>query len=191
MKKCYFLIGLSLCLAANSSATGITSDLISFSGNLENGNILLSWSFDQMDENAKIILEKSEDGSSYDLLNKITKVTTSQYTDDRFVRDSYYRLSRENEDGSRSVIKTIFVPITKVRLDCIPLNSALDGSGIIHISSLIPLIGSVKIIALDGTEHHHTPLEKREIDISTLSAGIYFLKIEGQETGLMSRFVIE
>jgi hypothetical protein len=195
----------SLFLSANIDAITITVyyttttlpvELISFSGQQENAVIRLQWQTASEKNSAYFDLEKMNEDYSWNTIERVNSGGNSVQVNSYGIDDqspapiNYYRLRQVDRNGQSSLSKSISVEYeaaagNKPRIYPVPASSVL------HIDSDLA-VQKLEIISPKGfvTEAEFEQQEKSlQLNIASLTAGIYFLKIHTDTEVIMTRFV--
>ena len=191
-------------LNTNNVDAGFTPDevplplsLISFTGSLINCEAEISWSTAYEKDIQKIVLEKGRTGEKFEALETFNgkgsndeTLTIYNYTDKSLRNLSYYRLKIINTDGSFRFSNIITVKadcITGINVDHLYPNPTTDkityevstefkGNAVI---SILDMHGKEM---LNMTTSFEIGTQVQALDLTKLSAGVYYIKVKQGET---------
>ncbi len=102
-------------------------ELVSFMASLENGKVLIKWTTNSETNNDYFSIERSINGISFEVINKIKGQGNSNSITNYIENDSnplhgisYYRLRQTDFDGKNTVSEIVAINISK--LEALPLN---------------------------------------------------------------------
>jgi hypothetical protein len=175
--------------------------LIDFSGHLEGKNGILSWKTSDEIKISHFELEKSKDGINYYTITKVDAQNKqeneySYFDDETIIGNNYYRLKIVDIDGKytysrlvhlsfklgKNVINSIFPNPVK---DRIQVEFEFIKEQILPYS-IYDVNG---IVVSKGTFAGHTGINYSSINTETFASGVYFLRLEGQTSMDLKRFV--
>lgn len=162
--------------------------LLSFTGKVQGGNVLLSWATTAENNNLYFTVEHSQDGQTFSALGIIAGAGTTgtgqsySYTDTAApAGPNYYRLRQTDVDGQSTysgVVVCMVDTMANIRLYPNPASSALNITG---------TTGSGPIVLLDDAGRFVGYLKTGVNDVSRLTAGIYFVYCGGHIYAFVKR----
>lgn len=166
-------------------------ELVSFTGENQEGNVVLKWITGSETNNEYFVVERSEDGNDFEKLGKVkgsgssTVAREYSYTDPYpFTEKTYYRLKQVDYDGNYTYSNVVTVTVDELnnlRINIYPnpastfLNCELYSKeqGMVNIE-VKDVFGNTVTEKQIKTAHGSN---KQKLDIDFLVQGIYFLKI--------------
>jgi hypothetical protein len=157
----------------------LVTNVISFSGANDNGNILLNWNCDQTKDLAYFEVQRSADGRNFTVIGNIAASASSVYNftdnDPLAAANNYYRIKIVDKNGRQAYtailnIKTKGSLVLQLAPNPVVDNikiSGLKGKGQINIYDIAGKVVLKKAIALAQT---------LSLDVSALSKGMYILE---------------
>lgn len=182
-----------------SSNIVLPVQLLSFKGSVQDNNTVLNWKTENEVNTSRFLIERSEDGTNFTAIGNVPSIRTSgsqvldyAYTDansaSRQLPVLYYRLRIVDLDGaykySNVVAVTFANPNGIITLSPNPVAQETT------VSILAPQDGSVKWVLVDnaGRVVMRNSLTVRKgnvatlkLNMSQLSAGMYYLKVNGAD----------
>jgi len=178
-----------------SNAVILPVKLNSFTANLENNTSLLKWETTNENNTSQFIVERSNDGRSYQKIGVVAangnSTTTNKYvyTDYDVTKQPsssvYYRLKMMDKDGSftYSNVETIMLPFIAGRVTAFP-NPATEE---VNVSVGAPSDGLMQWKLMDNTGrimlHNSTQIRKGvnnfSFNVTNLPVGLYYLHVSG------------
>ncbi|MGZ8511502.1 MAG: T9SS type A sorting domain-containing protein, partial [Chitinophagaceae bacterium] len=174
---------------------GLPLELLEFRGSLVNNDGLLQWKTENETNTENFILERSLDGQGYQPIGSVTAVNAAgihhyNFTDPNIAVFEttivYYRLKQIDADGSYtySQIVTLALPLRKPSIVLYPNPVLTEMNLRIYTPQqekiqwqLIDNIGRIIQYGRYDLSPGSTVVSE---DISRISAGVYFIKIEGK-----------
>jgi hypothetical protein len=160
---------------------------MSFSANVEKGNVQLEWVTTRELNNAYFSVERSTDGNNFAEITKVsgqgntTLTSTYNVTDDApAAGDNYYRIRQVNYDGTYSYSVTKKVKITKSENGLVSIYPSPAGASIqISVSDVALANTKATIYDMEGHNRIQFALTSgvQTLDIQKLETGIYFIKL--------------
>ncbi|MTI20781.1 T9SS type A sorting domain-containing protein [Fulvivirga sp. RKSG066] len=176
--------------------------LIAFQASTNQDVIDLQWSTASETNNDYFIIEKSSDGVNYNRLSKVkgagnaSQVMKYTATDARpFQGTNYYRLSQVDFDGTTAILGVVSATYA---ID-IPLSFNLfpnPGNGVdLEVTGTLFGFDQLEVLDINGIvlETHkidHLSRQKLKFE-KTLSKGMYFIKLSGEEEVQVKRYLIK
>jgi hypothetical protein len=181
--------------------------LASFTGKLEKGKSLLSWLTATEKNNSHFIIERSHDGQLFTEAGRVPGSGNSQvvrnysFTDTRpGTGDIYYRLRQVDYDGKFSysnivLLSNLSSPAGVFRFNSVSPNPATDNVQVNFTSNseepaectVYDLLGRRQLqVTLDGIT---AGVNEKELNLSRLEKGTYFIVISKGEEKIQSRIV--
>ena len=175
-------------------------DLTDFSGEVTNEqNSLLSWTTGSEQDNRQFDIEVSRDGVNFTVLGIVASqgnATHDQHYEYMHIKPqpgvSFYRLKQTDLDGKYTYSKIIALNIssglTKAFVYPVPAKNVITinfGAMITkaEISIFSADMKTIKQEAIDG------PTSKKDINISSLPSGVYFIRYTSGNTNEILRFI--
>lgn len=173
--------------------TPLPVTLLSFAGSKCSNAICLLWVTENEENFSKFEVEKSADGRAFAYLADITArntVGTNSYNSkdsNPFAGDNFYRLKIINTDGSSKYSKVIKISLHKPQLISVlpnPASTILLVNGIENYTQL-------QIVDLTGKTLLQKAIQKsqEEVDVNSLRAGLYFIKISNSTEFITLKFI--
>lgn len=173
--------------------TPLPVTLLSFAGSKCSNAICLLWVTENEENFSKFELEKSADGRAFAYLADITArntVGTNSYNskdNNPFAGDNFYRLKIINTDGSSKYSQVIKISLHKPQLISVlpnPASTILLVNGIENYTQL-------QIVDLTGKTLLQKAIQKsqEEVDVNSLRAGLYFIKISNSTEFITLKFI--
>ncbi|HTA82736.1 MAG TPA: hypothetical protein VK783_07385 [Bacteroidia bacterium] len=172
-------------------------NLVSFSAECINYNALIQWETAGENNNSYFTLERTTDGENYEIIGTIKGAGSSTTSHRYSIFDyntangySYYRLSQTDEDGTKSVLKTIVYTPCENDESINAYNSG--GNVIVRINSNINntykviLTNTLGQVILTETKNI-VPGENIFKFSTTVGNGIYILQLIGGEGKIFTR----
>ena len=167
-------------------------ELIGFSAEKINNDILLKWSTASETNNEKFILEYSENGNDFSYLSESAgQGSTNEKSDYSFVHHNahllfsniiYYRLKQIDFSGKHEYSKIISIRIEKNKDGSIIFPNPIKSGRILTLQN--KLINHIEIIDPQNRlifEQESNNENSTEIPTENLTPGIYFIRINDQE----------
>jgi len=181
----------------NDTQTPLPVELLHFDAKPVNNKVKLEWSTASEINNDYFTVERSQDGNNWQdriLIegagNSSSVLEYETWDEKPFTGVSYYRLRQTDYDGkfSYSAIEAInFSADGKISISPNPTSNFLqigNNSFLINSASIFDVTGKC---CLTFTE----PIDLEKIDISSLQAGIYYLKLKGYDQSVVVKVVKE
>jgi hypothetical protein len=173
-----------------------------FTAKKNNSNISLNWLAASTDNTSHFIVEKSSDGNNYTTLTKVNALTGENnysFVDNAATGGNvFYRIKLADADGSFKFSNVLRVKAGSKTLSLNSVYPAVASSTVnLQISSDKKAIASLEITDVTGRLLKRQTLALSEgivtypVDISSLSAGSYFVRIASDEEILTGRFAKE
>lgn len=172
----------------NSDQTALPINLLSFTAQQANNNIVLNWLTASETNNEYFTLERSKDGISFEQIARIggagnsNSVLKYSYTDNTpFSGISYYRLSQTDYDGTTVYFKPVGVKFDASNLE---ISNLILSNGNLSVIALVnggqvalniyningQLIYSEKVVTDQGSH-------KFDVNLSNLAKGLFMVVI--------------
>jgi hypothetical protein len=170
-------------------------ELVSFSGNILQNSVQLSWKTASESQLAFFEIERSTDGLVFDKIGQISARNAAslyQFLDQNLPNVSmiWYRLRVIDFDGSDAASQIIFVQLSSEKRLQI-LGNPIVGNTLfykIENSDLTTQLADYQLIAADG-RFLKTAKASGEIDVENLPNGVYFLKIKVDGVVFFGKFL--
>ena len=176
--------------AALGPPSPLPVELIQFNGyKKDTHSILLNWSTASELNNDHFILEKSSNGTAFEIISIIPgKNNSNFFSEYNFIDENaieqtlFYRLSQVDLDGSIKTYDPIFIENNNKRLGPFLLSTTTqDGKLIIHYQTPIQELASINVMDHSGRnclsmqETFNSTSNQLSIDLNHLENGIYLL----------------
>jgi hypothetical protein len=176
-------------------------ELLSFSANCYNQNIVITWSTATENNNDYFTIEQSADAANWILIKTVDGAGNSSTLRNYFFTDSitqnaisYFRLKQTDFDGKSKYSKVITIRNCKE-------NSALNSlviypnpaGGIINFlfNGDIRQVRSIEVFNVLGERVYYSGRYQSSIDLTNKSAGLYFVHFNLSTKTITSKIVIE
>lgn len=187
--------------ASTTSPVSLPLTLLNFTAVPDGKDVLLQWKTAEEVQTSEFIIERSRDGNSYAQLgnpvpaagNSSAALSYSAKDDDPFNGVNYYRLRMVNQDGSFQ-----YSPVRTVQFSAngtINVYPTLNRTGIVYIQ--LPLDMEHAVISLTnvagqqlGSRLSSTEGATRQVSLSGLAKGIYFINVTDKNTGTRQNFKV-
>lgn len=171
-------------LGSSTGNNALPVELVAFSAQCENEQVVLRWSTESEINNDYFTVENSEDGIGWkqaafiDGSGTTTLPVNYSWTDSSNPgRDMYYRLSQTDNNGTTTVHSTVFLE------NCLsgPKNDAVlypNPTG-----SIVNILTAEKILEVSVTDPEGKAIsisynpEYRQLDFSAMPAGVYLIRV--------------
>jgi hypothetical protein len=169
-------------------------ELITFTATMQNKNALLKWKTAGESNTSKYNLQRSVDGISFSTINTVSSnaLNVYSYTDNTInnlnADNIYYRLQMTDNNGKSAYSKIVAINTSTGQLLTVMPNPAQN---YIVVSSR-EKIKSISITSSNGhivKSFSSNKLSRKQLDISELPAGIYFIKALGENQGWTKQFI--
>ena len=171
-----------------NSVAPLPIELVDFEGERVKDKVVLSWETLSETNNQHFNIQRSTDGITFSSIGQIQGSGTSIEQKSYIFRDarpsfkpSYYRLEQEDFDGSKTYSSVIFLE-GRMEVPILVSPNPTHGVTTLTINSLTHTTGHVKVLNLAGklVQDYTLMLEPGvnlfEVDLSSLSRGIYFVE---------------
>lgn len=178
-------------LIVTSSVAPLPVELINFKAEIANNKTILTWTTASEINNKGFEVEKSIDGvnfetngfvSGYGNSNKINKYSFMDATQS----SAFYRLKQIDFDGKFEYSNIVKVSNDEILVDLTPNpfndNLVISSPTMIENAEIIDVTGKVKLMEIVNSN-------KATINTSTLSNGIYFIRINNGQKVITKRIV--
>ena len=193
----------SFSLVENTSTYAVVNILCAMGGNGKfmpltayetDGINNLAWINDEENESANYIVERSIDGKNFTAIASLNN--TGNYKDlQPFAGTNYYRLSVKQDDGSTEYSEIKAITNTHTLTASILTNPVTNNNLNISIASTKSIQAEIAIINMQGKimiaqkTNVAATAQNKNINISGLPNGIYFIKITGSKEQVNLKFV--
>lgn len=175
-------------LTFGGSGLLVPVDLTAFTANLEDQGTLLNWQTASEENNDYFQVERSVDGRNFFAIGQVdgngsTNVALSyDYLDPSpAIGKNYYRLKQVDYNGAFEYSKTIAVEVKSVQNKLSVLPNPTDSEMTLSLAKATEQDTNIEIFTAYGQLVFMTILEKdqhtKDLDLSTLSAGTYLLRV--------------
>ncbi len=177
--------------ALTTSCIILPVNLVSFSGRNMGGKNILEWKTGSEINNACFIVERSSDENNFEPVGKVNGAGNSigeknySFTDEYpFPGTNYYRLKQVDYDGNFSYSKTISIKTNDKRhtINTYPVPSDKELNyefyserNVEAIITVLDVLGNIVSQTPVKTKHG---MNKSQLEITGLSKGVYFLKMD-------------
>jgi PQQ-dependent dehydrogenase (s-GDH family) len=180
---------------ANSVLTSLPVQLISFTGKLDNNTTLLNWATSSEVNSANFVVERSLDGSNYTDIGTVTASGNStvenhySLTDNDVANQSspllYYRLRIVDVDGNYAYSNVITISLADIagRVSIFPNPVTIEAN--VTIGATVDgkaqwkIIDNAGRVVLQSSSQLKKGRNNLVINVSKLSAGLYYLSVSG------------
>jgi parallel beta-helix repeat protein len=176
-------------------------ELLSFTGHLNDGSIVLDWSTASEKNNSYFSIQRSFDGKSFSTIgtvrgngntDQISNYSYSDYNVDQAV--VYYRLMQTDESDKSSLSTIIQINIQSDNVIRIYPN---PNQGLVNIDLSVASSSYCTLQLLDAVGNQiyreegnvHNGYDQKKIDMHELAAGVYLLKVETDENNWVERII--
>ncbi|MBJ7428540.1 MAG: T9SS type A sorting domain-containing protein, partial [Bacteroidia bacterium] len=165
--------------------------LVSFSASLNNNQTELNWSTASETNNKGFEVERSIDGVNFETIGFVKGNGNSNSMNkysfiDANQSSAYYRLKQIDFDGKFEYSSTVKVNSDELLVDLTPNpfndNLVINSPTIIENAEIIDVTGKVKLMEIVNSN-------KATINTSTLSNGIYFIRINNGQKVITKRII--
>lgn len=184
-----------------SNATPLPVELTSFTAKLSLNRVALNWTTASEKNNDKFVVERSADGKAFTGITEVaghgTSTTASKYSaidTAPLAGTSYYRLKQVDQDGTTSYSPVVSVtnaePSKAMALNLYP-NPATN-QVVLDLSTYTSGSYAVQVLNLSGQQVLATRLNggsAQTLDIQSLPAGSYLLRVQGATEQVVQRLV--
>ncbi len=179
--------------------------LVSFDASVENGIVYLKWQTSSEFENDFFLIERSEDGKTFESLAKVDGAGTSKNELHYQVRDtnpfrgtSYYRLSQTDYDGTSTYFRVLIVKVESFGEVTRLYPNPVDRDALLHLDYFAEEDGDVKISVVDpagiGSESRMITVKKGvnlfEFTPHFKSSGVHVIIIRSRDKAQALRLVV-
>ncbi|AKQ44457.1 hypothetical protein TH63_00485 [Rufibacter radiotolerans] len=181
--------------------TPLPVTLISFTGKALKEGVLLNWATASEKDNSYFQVERSADGKTFTAIGKVTGAGTSsvrldyRFLDAKTVPSTvYYRLKQVDYDGKFEYSKVVAVQIKATAAGVTVKAYPNPTTGVLNLdlASMASSPVTVKVYALDGRLIKTAQVmggAVQTLNLSTLAAGTYLVKIAGEHLDTTVRIV--
>ncbi len=179
----------------NAANTSLPVEMLSFTGHLENQGTLLNWATSNEVNSANFIIERSADGTNYSAIGTVAASGNTNtdhnyaYTDNDASNQSvpvlYYRLKIVDIDGQFGYSNVIVINLATIAGKVTVFPNPLATEAKVTIAALADGKAHWKILDNAGRVVMQNSAQVRKgnnnvtINLSKLSAGIYYLSVNG------------
>lgn len=189
-------------------ANGITGcvlpiELIGFDAEVSNNEVVTQWSTQSELNNDYFIVERSADSEHFEFVGRMDGAGTSnqvlnyQFTDaDPLAGTSYYRLKQVDFDGTTSYSDPKAVALNDLISAEIYPNPSQEGYLNVVISMTQAKQVDLEILDINGKSmlvqsfKSSAGSETKKLDISHLTAGLYFVRLSSKEQGILTKKLV-
>lgn len=188
---------------ASKSNVALPLTLLEFSGKLQNNTAVLNWKTEHEVNTSEFVIERSTDGNQYTAVGSVNASNSPGQQNYNFTDPSiyglgsaiiYYRLRQNDMDGQFTYSKVVTLSLDAtngwLRLYPNPVHDELS----LWIQSSQRENIKWQIVDLSGrvvnmqTRSLTPGLNKISIDVSKISKGIYFIKVQGKGDNKLMKF---
>ena len=186
------------------NSTTLPIQLMSFRVACNNNENSIYWATASETNNDYFTLERSFDGENFESIYRIpgaansTDIHSYRVFDDIFPQVVYYRLSQTDFDGTTSLLKTIAANCNNVYdFNTLILNDCNNGYIVVKFESIIGQNYNIIISDVQGRIVHNQNISSDAINsevmipVTTLSQGIYTLKLSSKDASYSEKFFID
>ena len=189
------------CVGSLGNEVPLPIELLSFSANCSNQNIVIAWSTASENNNNYFTIEHSTDAANWVIIKKVdgagnsSTIKNYSYTDSTIsAAISYFRLKQTDFDGKSKYSKVITIRNCKENL--VPGSLIIypnPASGIINFlfNGDIRQVRSIEVFNVLGERVYYSGRYQSSIDLTNKSAGIYFVHFNLSEKTITEKIVIE
>ncbi len=178
-------------------------ELVSFTASFKGNQVQLDWTTASEENNDFFTLERSADGINFETIATIqgsgttTEMNTYSFMDENPASgNNYYRLMQTDYNGetSYSHITQVYVSSAVISLEQIYPNPATD---MIYLAVnsrnyepvTVTVVNMYGKVVYQYTQNVSMGINELSVDVSTLSPGVYFLKVANELEELSTRFI--
>lgn len=172
-------------------------EMVMFDAEYEGDKVKLTWETSSETNNDYFIIERSLDGMTYDEIGRIDGAGNSNIANNYLEYDNkpvpgliYYRLKQVDFDGTTNIVDVQTVTVTTDDDIVIYPNPAPANNDVINCQGDANKYGTYSITNGDGSYIVKDQQFTGKIDISTLSAGVYYITFMGQDNRQIKRLII-
>lgn len=195
----YSFTGFSRFFLVDAGAT-LPVTLVDFTGHLDNSkNAVLNWQTSTEQNSKQFDVEVSRDGSQFARIGTVaSKGNSSAKQDYEFVQMNpasgmnWYRLKQIDQDGKFKYSKVIILNVDKglVKPSLFPVPATdritINFGKLMSNVSVSLYTAEMKLVRSERTSGPNT---RKDMSISDLAPGVYFIKLSGENTNELMRFV--
>ncbi len=175
--------------------------MLYFKGHVQEGGTKLNWSTALEKDNAKFVIERSQDGTKFSKIGEVKGSGNSLITMDYSYTDNkpapgtnYYRLRQIDLDGKEALSYVVALEVTAVKPSSAPIATVYPTIATETISISLNTMGSATISILDaaGTPVKtlaHVSEQEVVLPVHAFKKGIYFVSVTDGESQKTQRFV--
>jgi hypothetical protein len=181
-------------LASVSNLNPLPITLVSFEGSPNHEGVGLYWTTASEKNNDYFTLERSYNGVKFDKLADVkgngttTKANSYFWQDNPIGTSVYYRLSQTDFDGTTASLREIFVKLAEQDGEYFIYPNPNKGN--FSLSGDLSSIISIDLIGELGNRLQTVPVQ-REIALSNLAQGLYFLQINRLSGPRVIKLIVE
>lgn len=175
--------GIEAIFYGDGTSNSLPVELISFEGRNQQGGVMLQWVTSSELQNEGFQIEYSADGGDWEILDFVAGLGDSRTnTSYEYFHATpsgglvYYRLVQINTDGSESRSEIVPVQVQSSQLALAVYPNPVEEELIIALSKPERIEG-VSIYNAVGQLIHHQQGQVERLAVSTLSSGIYFIRV--------------
>lgn len=182
--------GISQRFVSFSSAAPLSVKLISFSAEAANNRVKLNWSTASETNNDYFTTERSADGAKWETVKKLAGAGNSgnvlsyeSYDESPLTGTSYYRLKQTDFDGttSYSAVKAVTYTVDTKSISLYPIPNS---GNTITIRGMADYKNhELAVVSASGAVLFNTTLAKATVELPSLKAGLYIIRLTDKLTG--------
>lgn len=175
-------------------------ELLHFTAKTQNQTAILSWATASEDNNAYFDVQRSTDGINFETIGRVegagTTYDVQEYT---FIDESpvdgvnYYRLKQVDFNGQSENHKVVMVNINGLESDIAIIPTQVRNQFEVVITESINEPVEMNIISVNGQVVKSTIINmnsnRQTIEVSELNAGVYFVRLNVNNTIVTKRFI--
>lgn len=173
--------------------------LMSFTAQVREGQVLLSWATATEVNNAYFAVERSRDGKSFEQVARVKGAGNSSVRLDYALLDGrapagvvYYRLRQVDFDGQHEYSKIVAVRVREVEPEVRVYPNPASSTLLLNLRSLPDGEYTLRVVSMDGRVVKEATVaggEEAALDVSQLPTGNYVLQLQGEQLARSLKFI--
>jgi trimeric autotransporter adhesin len=184
---CSFFNSANIIVMVNNCLWVLKTDLLSFTGRLNNKQALLNWGVNEVTEQTIFEIQKSFDGKNFQPIGKMNAVTglnNYSFTDPEQVSSAaYYRIVVKERDAQK-ISKTVLLSVKDISFEIVSIVNPFSNRLVFDVTTPNAVTATIIITDAYGktVKQLKQPLQRgvnniQVNDLGTLSGGNYYLQI--------------